>query len=93
MRISAPPWKIENNLKKRSMEIIKHTTGKDRGQISVSNTIATMDVGEVWTVSEGVVVKEYVRNACSRYGRQDGKIYKVSAPKQQRGIITITRIK
>ena len=75
------------------MEIIKHTTGKDKGHISVSNTIATMDVGEVWTVSEDVVVKEYVRNACSRQGKKDGPIYKVSAPKQQRGIITITRIK
>ena len=75
------------------MEIIKHNTGKDAGRISVLRTIATMAPGESWAVEEGLVVLEYVRNACSRYGHLSGKTYTVSSPRENAGVIEITRTK
>lgn len=73
------------------MKIITHNTGKDAGRISVLHTIATMEVGETWAVEEGHVVREYARNACSRYGHISGKTFSVSAPKENAGMIEITR--
>jgi hypothetical protein len=75
------------------MEIIKHNTGKDAGRISVLHTIATMEVGEIWPVEDGLVVREYVRNACSRYSHITGKSFTVNAPRENAGIIEITRTK
>lgn len=73
------------------MEIIKHNTGKDAGRISVLHTIATMEVGESWAVEEGLVVREYARNACSRYSHISGKAFTVNAPRENGGMIEITR--
>lgn len=75
------------------MEIIKHNTGKDAGRISVLHTIATMEVGESWAVEEGLVVREYARNACSRYAHISGKGFTVNAPRENAGMIEITRVK
>ena len=75
------------------MEIIKHNTGKDAGRISVLHTIASMDPGETWAVEDGLVVLDYVRNACSRYGRLSGRTYPVSSPRAHAGMIEITRTK
>ena len=75
------------------MEIIKHNTGKDAGRISVLHTIASMDPGETWAVEDGLVVLDYVRNACSRYGRLSDRTYTVSSPRANAGMIEITRTK
>lgn len=75
------------------MEVIKHNTGKDAGRISVLHTIATMAVGETWAVDDGLVVREYARNACSRYGHISGKAFTVNAPRENAGMIEITRTK
>jgi len=75
------------------MEIIRHNTGKDAGRISVLHTIATLAVGETWAVEEGLVVREYARNACSRYGHISGKAFTVNAPRENAGMIEITRTK
>ena len=73
------------------MEIIRHNTGKDAGRISVLHTIATMEVGESWAVEDGLVVREYARNACSRYAHLSGKAFTVNAPRENAGMIEITR--
>jgi len=75
------------------MEIIRHNTGKDAGRISVLHTIATMEVGESWFPTEEEVVREYVRNACSRYSHISGKAFTVNAPRENAGKIEITRTK
>ena len=75
------------------MEVITHNTGKDAGRISVLHTIATMDVGETWAVEDSLVVREYARNACSRYGHISGKTFTVSSPRANAGMIEITRTK
>ena len=75
------------------MEIIRHNTGRDAGRISVLHTIATMQPGETWAVEEGLVVLEYARNACSRYGHISEKTFTVNAPKDRDGVILITRTK
>jgi len=75
------------------MEVIKHNTGKDAGRVSVLHTIATMAVGETWAVEDGLVVREYARNACSRYGHISGKAFTVNAPRENAGLIEITRTK
>jgi len=75
------------------MEVIKHNTGKDAGRISVLHTIATMAPGETWAVEEGLVVREYARNACSRYAHISGKSFTVNAPRENAGMIEITRTK
>lgn len=75
------------------MKIITHNTGRDAGRISVLHTIATMAPGETWAIEEGLVVLEYVRNACSRYGHISGKVYTVSSPRANAGMIEITRTK
>ena len=73
------------------MKVITHNTGKDAGRISVLHTIATMEVGESWAVEEGPVVREYARNACSRYAHISGKAFTVNAPRENAGMIEITR--
>lgn len=74
------------------MEIIKHTTGKAIGQISVRNTIATMAVGEEWKTTREEVKLSYAQVCCSKYGAETGKHFQVSCPKESNGVITIKRI-
>ena len=74
------------------MEIIKHTTGRNIGQISVLNTIATMNVGEEWKTSREEVKLGYAQVCCSKYGAETGKHFQVSCPKESNGVITIKRI-
>ena len=50
-----------------------------------------MEVGESWAVEEGLVVREYARNACSRYSHISGKAFTVNAPRENGGMIEITR--
>lgn len=73
------------------MEIIYHTTGSHRGAISVLNTIATMEVGEVWTTHVSEVQLPYVQVCCSRYGFLRGKRFTVQASRALDGQIIVTR--
>lgn len=75
------------------MQIIKHTTGKNIGQISVLNTIDTMEVDEIWETSVDEVKLGYVQVCCSRHGATTGKLFWVSAPKDANGKIIIKRTK
>ncbi len=75
------------------MEIIKHTTGKAIGQISVLNTIQTMEVGEEWLTNKEEVKLTYAQVCCSKYGTDTGKLFQVSSPKEANGQIKITRTK
>ena len=51
------------------MKVIKHTTGKDAGKISVLRTISTMAPGETWSIKEGDAQLAYVHSCCSRFSR------------------------
>ena len=75
------------------MQIIRHTTGKNIGQISVLNTIDTMDVDEVWETSTDEVKLGYAQVCCSRHAATTGKLVWVSSPKDANGKITIKRTK
>lgn len=74
------------------MEIIKNNKGKGAGRVSVLNTIATMDVDEVWVTSSEEVDFAYTRQACSVYGRVAGRRFSVSSPVEAAGQITVTRV-
>lgn len=75
------------------MEIIRHTTGKTIGQISVQNTLATMAVGETWIAGPEDIKLTYAQVCASKYGAETGKQFHVSSPKEAAGQITITRIR
>lgn len=73
------------------MKVIKHTTGRDAGRISVLRTINTMVPGETWTVREGEVVLPYVHSACSRLSRiSPSRTFSVKSPAEYGGKIEIT---
>lgn len=73
------------------MKVIKHTTGKDAGRISVLRTIDTMTPGEVWSVREGDVDLPYVHTACWRLSRMSHeRSFSVKSPSVFGGIIEIT---
>lgn len=74
------------------MEIIRHTTGKAIGQISVLNTIATMERDEEWHASPDEIKLGYAQVCCSKYGADTGKQFHVSAPRGSQEI-TIKRTK
>jgi hypothetical protein len=72
------------------MKVIKHTTGKDAGRISVLRTISTMEPGDIWTVREGEVVLPYVHTACSRLSRISAhRAFSVKSPAEYGGKIEI----
>ena len=73
------------------MEIIKHTTGRGAGSISVLNTIETMRVNDVWIADPAEVNTNTVYNTCSKYGELAGVVFRVSM-KENEGKITIRRI-
>ncbi len=75
------------------MKIIKHTTGKAIGHISVLNTIRTMEVGEEWLTNKKDVKLSYAQVCCSKYGTDTGKLFHISSPKEANGQIKITRTK
>jgi len=71
------------------MEIVRHTTGKSKGRISVLHTIATMLPGEEWVVSREDVDLGYAQVCCCKYAQKTGIPFKVSSPAC--GDITIKR--
>ncbi len=75
------------------MEIIKHTSGRAIGRISVLHTIATMNEGEVWETNQEEVKLTNAQVCCSKYGAETGKQFHVSSPKDANGQITIRRIR
>jgi len=72
------------------MEIIRHTTGRSSGCISVLNTIETMQVGDVWIADPAEVKISTVYTTCSEYSLLHGKQFNVST-KENEGKVTITR--
>lgn len=75
------------------MQIIKHTSGKAIGRISVLRSIATMEVGEAWTIAPDETTLPYAQTCCSKYGSMAGKQFHVSSTKEAAGLITIKRVK
>ena len=73
------------------MEIIRHTTGRASGSISVLNTIETMREGDTWVADLTEVKSSTVYSTCSEYGSMHGKQFRVSM-KENEGKITITRL-
>ena len=59
------------------MEVIISEKGRNFGRISVSRTIATMEVGEVWALQQDGNPVGNVRVNCSRYGQLTGKFFNV----------------
>lgn len=75
------------------MEVIKHTTGRDIGRISVIRTLDTMAPGETWSIQEGLVDLSYVHSACWKLSRMSaGRRFSVKSPKEFGGQIEITCI-
>ena len=75
------------------MEIITHTSGKAIGQIAVRNTLATMEVGDVWTTKPDEIKLSTAQAAASTYGAETDKQFHVSSPKEAAGSVTIKRIR
>lgn len=73
------------------MEIIRHTTGRSSGCISVLNTIETMEIHDIWVADPEEVKISTVYTTCSEYGALTGKQFKISLV-ENKGKITITRI-
>lgn len=74
------------------MEIIKHTSGRAIGRVSVLHTISTMDVNETWETNQEDVKLTNAQVCCSKYGAATGKRFWVSSPKEANGQIIIKRI-
>lgn len=74
------------------MEVIKHTSGKTIGSISVRNTLETMKVGDSWTTSQEEINLGYAQSCASKYGAETGKQFHISAPKELEEKIIIRRI-
>lgn len=72
------------------MEIIRHTSGKATGRISILKTIETMRIGEVWIADLADVVTSTVQVTCSEYGKLNNKQFSVSLVENE-GKITVTR--
>jgi len=72
------------------MEIIRHTTGKATGRISVLKTIETMSPGEIWVADPEDVTISTVQVTCSEYGKLHGRQFTVSLVEND-GKVTITR--
>lgn len=73
------------------MEIIRHTTGRSAGNISVLNTMETMHVGDIWVADPTEVNPRTVYVTCSEFNSLYGKQFTVST-KTNEGKLTITRI-
>ena len=73
------------------MKVIRHTTGKDAGKISVLRTISTMAPGETWSIKEGDAQLADVHPCCSRFSRTPhDRTFSVKAPAEYGGKIVIT---
>ena len=72
------------------MEIVRHTTGRTAGAISVLNTIETMQVGDVWIADPAEVRISTVYTTCSEFSVLHNVAFSVSL-KEHEGKITITR--
>lgn len=75
------------------MQIIKNKNGRAKGKICVTETLASMEVGETWTTSTNVVDYNYLSTACSIMTKKNGFIFQTSNRAELKGKITITRIK
>ena len=63
------------------------------GRIDVTNSIATMAVGEIWHINPTCVNMQTVRNACSIANRLSDKLFSASCPGYTEPCITVKRIR
>lgn len=75
------------------MKVIRHKGGKAAGRVAIIDTLATMEVGDVWTIRAGQTSLTYAQQACSRYGFLTGRKYWCSSRQSAGGRITIRRDK
>lgn len=73
------------------MEIIRSDKGKNKGRISVAQTLASMKRRERWETTTAEVDPDYVRTACAKLSRTLGRDYSVSHTLAMGTQIIITR--
>lgn len=73
------------------MEIIRSDKGKNKGRISVAQTLASMKRRERWETTTAEVNPDYVRAACAKLSRTLGRDYSVSHTLAMGAQIIITR--
>lgn len=74
------------------MEIIRTDKGRNKGRISVARTLSSMKKHEKWETSTTEVDPDYLRAACSKLYRTQGREYSVSHTLSMGSQIIITRI-
>lgn len=67
--------------------------GRFMGRIDITNSIATMEPGEIWHINPTCVNMQSVRNACSRANSSTDKLFSASCPGFSEPCITVTRIR
>lgn len=74
------------------MEIIKNTKGRAKGKVSVAKTLASMEPGDLWTVSASIIDYNYLTTACYSISKKLKRVYETSARAELKGKITVKRI-
>lgn len=74
------------------MEIITAQSGRRIGGIALSETLQTMEVGDIWRVSTSDVSHTTIAAICTRQGAKLGRFFHTSCPSGAE-TITITRTK
>lgn len=72
-------------------EIVAHK-GRTPGSVSITKSIATMEVGDVWQLDPSVFSASSVRNGCSRVNTTTSMRFKVLAPCFDNAYIRIIRV-
>lgn len=74
------------------MEIYKHTTGKLKGRINISETLKMMEPGDTWMASSSIIDYNYLTTAVHNISRKLKRSYETSARAELKGKFTVTRI-
>lgn len=75
------------------MEQIKATTGRTAGQVSITKTIQTMGIGEIWSIDSDSVKLENIRVSCAKVHAATDMRFSVLGPCFDNANIRIIRIK
>ena len=73
------------------MQIIKNNNGRAKGKVCVTKTLASMEPGEMWTVSSSLIDYNYLTTACYNLSKKMKRVYETSARAELKGKITVTR--
>ena len=75
------------------MQVVINTKGQARGKVCLKKTLLTMEINDIWTVSEDSFNSlPYLRYVASLLNRKNKMIFSIDAKKANGGIITIKRI-